>query len=163
MKKIISKVVLILLGISIGIINTKRKMQRFIEQEKNISKKHLKLYLLMNQWVKIKQEGKSLVSYFEQNKYKKIAIYGMSYIGNTLLNELKDTKILVAYGIDQKADEIYLDIDVLSMDEDLEEVDVVIVTAISDYDEIKNKLKQKIECPIVSLQDILDEVTNIIG
>ena len=60
-----------------------------------MSDKHLALFLMMNQWVKVKQEGKNLASYFEKNGYKKIAIYGMSYAGETLLEELKDSEINV--------------------------------------------------------------------
>lgn len=55
----------------------------------------------MNQWVKIKQEGKNLSEYFEESWYKRIAIYGMNYAGETLVDELKDIGITIAYGIDK--------------------------------------------------------------
>ena len=32
----------------------------------NLSEKHLALFLMMNQWVAVKQEGKSLSDYFEK-------------------------------------------------------------------------------------------------
>ena len=32
---------------------------------KKMSDKHLALFLMMNQWVKVKQEGKNLETYFE--------------------------------------------------------------------------------------------------
>ena len=57
---------------------------------RELAEKHLALFLMMNQWVKVKQEGKNLSCYFEKNGYKKIAIYGMSYAGETLLEELKE-------------------------------------------------------------------------
>jgi hypothetical protein len=120
--------------------------------------KHLALFKMMNQWVKVKQEGKNLASYFEKNGYKKIAVYGMSYAGETLLDELKDTDIKVAYGIDQKADSIYADVDIVTMDDDFEEVDAVVVTAITFFDEIEDRLSEKVDCPIISLEDILYEV-----
>jgi hypothetical protein len=120
--------------------------------------KHLALFKMMNQWVKVKQEGKNLSSYFEKNGYKKIAVYGMSYAGETLLDELKDTDIKVAYGIDQKADSIYADVDVVSVDDELEDVDAIVVTAITFFDEIEDRLSKKVDCPIISLEDILYEV-----
>lgn len=125
---------------------------------KTFSDKHLALYLMMNQWVKVKQEGKNLSSYFESNGYKKIAVYGMSYAGETLVNELKDTGITVAYGIDQKADTIYADVDIITMDDSFEDVDAVVVTAITFFDEIEEKLSEKLDCPIISLEDLLYEV-----
>ena len=123
-----------------------------------MSDKHFSLFLLMNQWVKVKQEGKNLASYFEANGYKKIAVYGMSYAGETLLNELKGSSIKVVYGIDKNADGIYSEIDIVSVDDDLENVDAVVVTAITFFDEIEKILASKVDCPIVSLEDILYEV-----
>lgn len=124
---------------------------------KKMSDKHLALFLMMNQWVKVKQEGKKLSSYFDQHAYKTIAIYGMSYAGETLINELKNSDIVVAYGIDQKKG-IYSYVDVLSLDEPFPEVDAVVVTAITFFGEIEEKLKDKVSCPIISLEDILYEV-----
>jgi hypothetical protein len=122
------------------------------------SNKHLALFQMMNQWVKVKQEGKNLASYFEKNGYKKIAVYGMSYAGETLLDELKDTDIKVAYGIDKNAESIYADVDVITMDGDFKEVDAIVVTAITFFDEIEEELSEKVDCPIISLEDVLYEV-----
>lgn len=113
---------------------------------------------MMSQWVKVKQEGKNLSSYLEKNGYKKIAVYGMSYAGEALINELENSDIAVAYGIDRNAGSLYADVDIVSIDDDLEEVDAVVVTAITFFDEIEEKLSQKIDCPIISLEDILYEI-----
>ena len=93
-----------------------------------------------------------------KNKYEKIAIYGLSYAGETLLSELQDSSIQIAYGIDQNADSIYSDINVYSLEDSLEPVDVVVVTAITFFNEIEKKLSGKIDCPIISLEDILYEI-----
>lgn len=128
------------------------------EKMKSMSDKHLALFLMMNQWVKVKQEGKNLEAYFKKNDYRRIAIYGMSYAGETLINELEDTEIDVAYGIDKNADTIYSAIDIYSMEDDLEEVDAIVVTAITFFHEIEQKLSEKAACPIISLEDVLYEV-----
>lgn len=125
---------------------------------RRMSDKHLALFLMMNQWVKVKQEGKSLAAYFEENGYRKIAIYGMSYAGETLVDELHGTGIEIAYGIDQNATYLYADVDIVSAEEELQDVDVVVVTAITFFNEIEEKLSQKLNCPIISLEDILYEV-----
>lgn len=128
------------------------------EKAKNMSNKHLALFLMMNQWVKVKQERKNLSDYFEKNGYKKIAIYGMSYAGVTLFEELKGTKTVVAYGIDINADNIYSDLDIFSVKEDLSGVDAIVVTAITFFDEIKEQLSTKGDWAILSLEDILYEI-----
>lgn len=99
--------------------------------------------------------GKHLDDYFIQNGYRVIAIYGMSYIGEPLLSELEGTKVKVAYGIDRNAVRIYTDIDIISIEEPLAKVDAVVIIAITFYDEIKQELKEKIDCLIISLKDIL--------
>ena len=96
-----------------------------------MSNKYLELFLMMNEWVKIKQSNKSLSTYFERDGYKRIAIYGMSAVGMTLLDELEDTKVQVAYGIDRRVDEVYADLNIVTMEEDLAEVDAIVVTEIS--------------------------------
>lgn len=128
------------------------------EKKPTLADKHLALFRMMNQWVKVKQEGKNLASSFEQKGYKKIAIYGLSYAGETLIRELQGTNVQIAYGIDRNADSICVDIDVVTMEEKLSEVDAVVVTAISYFQEIKNKLIEKIKCPVISLEDILYEL-----
>ena len=158
MKKVILVVVSLLTGIVAGAGAVGKIMGNSLTKSKRLSDKHLALFLMMNQWVKVKQEGKHLTEYFEKNGYKKIAIYGMSYAGETLLDELKDTNVAVAYGIDENADKIYLDVDIVTLEERVEAVDVVVVTAITFFDEIEKKLMERLECPIVSLEDILFEI-----
>lgn len=82
----------------------------------------------------------------------------MSYVGETLVDELKNSNITVLYGIDQKADSIYADVDIVFIEDELQEVDAIVVTAITFFDEIEEKLSGKVDCPIISLDDILYEV-----
>jgi hypothetical protein len=127
-------------------------------QAQDDADKHRALFLMMNQWVKIKQQGKNLSSYFERNGYRIIAIYGMGFAGETLVEELKDTEVQVAFGIDQNADTVYADVETVTIDQEWEVVDAIVVTAITYFDEIKEKLSAKTDCPIISLEDILCEV-----
>lgn len=158
MKKGVVSVLSMLTGAIAGAGAVGKMTGEKLSRAKSMSDKHLALFLMMNQWVKVKQEGKNLVSYFEKNGYKKIAIYGMSYAGETLLDELKGSDVQVAYGIDKNADGIYADVETVSMEDPLEEVDAIVVTAITFFDDIKEKLSEKISCPIISLEDILYEV-----
>lgn len=158
MKKGIVSILSLLTGAAIGGGVVGKKVSKKVQKNKAYAEKHLALFLMMNQWVKVKQEGKQLAAYFEQNHYKRIAIYGMSYAGETLVDELKDTGIEVAYGIDQKADSLFADIDIVSVDDLQNDVDAIVVTAITFFDEIEEKLSEKVDCPIISLEDVLYEV-----
>jgi len=158
MKKTVISVLSALAGAALGAGTVKKIAGETIDKTKGMSDKHLTLFLMMNQWVKVKQEGKNLSEYFEKNGYRNIAIYGMSYAGETLLDEFKNTDIHVAYGIDKNADTIYADVDVVSMDDELKPVDAVVVTAVTFFDEIEERLSAGIGCPVISLEDILYEM-----
>lgn len=138
-------------------ITYKKQIKKQTDLE-NLSDKHKALFLMMNQWVKVKQEGKSLSEYFVKNGYKRIAVYGMSFAGETLLNELKETEVRVLYGIDKNAEGIYLDLNVFTLEDSLDEADAIVVTAVFYFDDIKNTLSKKFNCPIISLEDILYEM-----
>ncbi len=145
-------------GATAGVVGMSKVLGDKVNQKQKLSDKHLALFLMMNQWVKIKQEGKNLSSYFEEAGYHEIAIYGMSYAGETLIEELKNSDVKIKYGIDKNADKIYAEFDVVSPDDALIEVDAIVVTSITFFDEIEEHLREKIDCPIISLEDILYEV-----
>lgn len=142
-------------GAAIGAGTVGKITGESLEKMQQMSNKHLALFLMMNQWVQVKQEGKNLSDYFEKKGYKKIAIYGMSYVGETLLNELKGSEIEVVYAIDKNSNQISADVSIVSVDDYLEEVDAIVVTAISFFDEIEETLSTKLHCPILSLEDII--------
>ncbi|MCD7724855.1 MAG: hypothetical protein LUI12_04795 [Clostridiales bacterium] len=158
MKKGIISIISALAGVTVGAGASLRVTGKALNKKTTMSDKHLALFLLMNQWVAVKQEGKNLKDYFEKNGYKTIAIYGMSYVGERLVEELKDSDITIKYGIDKNADAIYSEIDMVTMDAELEEVDAVIVTPVFFFNEIEEELAQKLNCPIISIEDILYEV-----
>lgn len=162
MKKRLTAILSLLVGATVGGAICARAVGKLFgevaERAQNMSDKHLELFLMMNQWVKVKQQGKNLATYFQQKGYKQIAIYGMSYAGETLLNELKDSEVDVVYGIDKNVDGLYVNIDVVSPDEELRSVDAIVVTPIFFMDEIEEVLSKKVKCPIICLDEILYEV-----
>lgn len=134
------------------------KMKKKVQTQRTYAQKHLLIMQVFNQWMIDKQEGKSLAMFFNDNGYKKIAIYGMSYLGERLLDELKDSEIEVKYAIDKNADNIYADVDIKNLEDDLPEVDAIVVTAVYYYQEIEEELGALVNYPIVSLEDIVYEV-----
>lgn len=158
MKKGIISIVSAIAGVATGAGVTAKQITKETKRQKELADKHLSLYLMMNQWVKVKQENKSIADYLEKNGYREIAIYGMNYVGETLLNELAGSGVKVKYAIDRNADNIYTDVDIVAPDASMEKVDAVIVTPITFFDEIEKMLSEKTDCPILSMEDILYEV-----
>ena len=118
MKKVVVSALSTVIGAAVGAVVTGKEAQKTVNKTQKMSDKHLALFLMMNRWVEVKQDGKNLINYFHEKGYTSIAIYGMSYAGERLLYELKGSDIEVKCGIDQKADEIYTEVDMITPDEE---------------------------------------------
>ena len=159
MKKGIGAVLSLTTGVLIGgtasaaAVFKKKQIEK--EEWKNMSNKHLTLMLLLNQWLIKKQEGKSIIEYFQKKGITNIAIYGMSYLGERLLDELRESEIKVKYAIDMNANNIYTDVDVFLPSQELPRVDAVVVTAVSFFYDIQEMLSKKVDYEIISLVDLI--------
>jgi len=141
-------------GAAIGAEVVNRSMTQEVEYYKKRVDKFKAYFDVTNAWIRLKNEGNAIAEYFERNGWKHIAIYGIGELGNRLLEELKDSNIEVAYAIDQKAD-IYSDIKVLEVSDNLPAVDVIVVTPIFAYEEVEETLMEVTDCPIVSIEDVI--------
>lgn len=112
---------------------------------------------MMNQWLILKQEGKSIEPYLRKKEYRSVAVYGMAIYGRHVIRELQGTAIKVLYGIDQKEMRPYRGVDVLHPMVALPEVDAIINTVLHQHMEIKRDLTKMVDCPIESLEDIVYE------
>lgn len=131
------------------------KLRKDVKGEQTYAQKHLLIVQMLNQWLIDKHEGKNLASFFEDNGYKSIAIYGMSYLGERLVDELRGSGIEVKYAIDKNADTIYAGVEIKQPSDDLPEVDAVVVTAVYFYDEIEEELVKLMDCTVISLEEVL--------
>ena len=158
-KRIVRNLLFATVIVEMGIIAGLGKMLKTGLKEyimlRELSDKHLELLLLLNQWLKAKQDGKTLADYFYRNGINSVAIYGMSHIGQRLYAELCHSDLEVRYAVDKQADKVCAGLQVFSPEENMPEVDAIVVTAIFYFDEIKAKLEKRTRCRIISLEDIL--------
>lgn len=162
MKKGINGILSVLIGGAAGVaaggVAVKTISSKKVSEMETMGAKVHQLYMAFDQWLRIRQEGKTLVEYFERNGYKTVAIYGMKELGERLYDELEGSGIEVLYAIDKNADTIYADVDVVTPEDELKPVDVIVVTALYYFDEISELLDEKADYPVVSLEDILYEI-----
>jgi autonomous glycyl radical cofactor GrcA len=155
MKKGIISVLAATAGIAAGAAGVSYLMNKEVKFQKNKVKKFKGYYNLLNQWLILKSEGKSISEYFLRENYKEISVYGMGELGNRLLEELKVCPVKVKYGIDKKAGGTYLGVDIISPEDELDKTDAIIVTAFFEFDEIRKELSKTADCPIISLEDVI--------
>jgi len=112
---------------------------------------------ILSNWLKLKNEGKTLDSYFKDNEISTVAIYGVGALGERVFEELKSLDIKVLFAIDRIADSKNIEgLKIIGVDDKFEEVDVVIVTPVQDFYQIEEKLEQKTDADIISLEDIVN-------
>lgn len=126
---------------------------KYIRLKHRESEKNHKLYLLASEWIKKRQMKKGAAEFFRNHGFHSAAIYGMGILGERLAEELKEENIDICYGIDRR--DIPAEFPIYKIDDDLPEADVIIVTAVYEFEEIEEILKKKTDCPIYSLEDII--------
>lgn len=110
-------------------------------------------------WITLKQDGKSVTTFFQKNNYRTIAIYGIHYIGERLYRELTEAGIEVKYAIDEKRNKADVDVPVKKLTDTLEDVDAIVVTPVYYFNSIEDKLIEVFDCPIIAFDEILDELS----
>lgn len=121
-----------------------------------------KYYSFLLQWKDNEQKGKKLSEILSERGYSKVAVYGMGKIGWLLCNQLMEEGIDITYAIDRDADKLSYnafsnipDVRLKLPEEDLEPVDVIIVTALVSFQEIKMNLQKKYSYAIMSIEELL--------
>lgn len=113
---------------------------------------------IYNNWLALRQAGKTVSDYLLNQKICRIAIYGYSEFGTHLINELKGSPVEIVCMIDRQDKYPFSKIPVISPNDKMEEVDAIIVTALMQFKEIKQDLETKTNCQIISLEDILEDM-----
>lgn len=126
------------------------------DAEQKCKEKFINFFYLMHFWMKALEEGKSISSFFINNRYNKVAIYGVGLLGNHLINQLENNSISVIYTIDKGM--LRYNNDEYSLMNDFNNIpkaDVIVITPIMEYISIKEKLKKLTDSKIVSLEEVI--------
>lgn len=150
-------VLIIVASILVGIVWDRYICNKAIVAIKSDYYKYLSLFNVLEQWLSNKQNNINIEEYLMKQGYQKIAIYGMSVLGNLLYQELKETKVEVSYAIDRNADNMHFELPVLKPSDEYGKVDVIIVTAVLDYEKIKKNILTKTQVNVISIEDIVFE------
>lgn len=126
--------------LNLNCVSSERK-KRFEDMMDRISLKYSQYDSLNEVFGNIDPE--KIERYFLHRNIKKVAVYGVGIYGKALLRKLRDTSIVVCYGIDMRADVKDVGIPVVNPDSELGAVDAVIVTPVAEFEGIREMLKRK--------------------
>ena len=115
------------------------------------------IYLnLLDLWLVLKEDNKSLEKFFYTRGYEKICIYGMGVLGEHLYEELRGSVIEILYVVDRDRDRQY-PIQHFTPDEELPDADAMIVTAVLSFANIRDVYKDSFHGRIISIEEVLHE------
>ncbi len=121
----------------------------------NVERKN-DFYIFMRNWVELHQSGMSIADKLLQEGVSTVAIYGAGKHGKMLYNELKSTKVKVAYWIDKNCRaETIEECPVIGLDSDLPQVDAVIITPYREFKSIESSLREKTKARVIPLDRLV--------
>lgn len=125
------------------------------EKEKIALEKNVNYYVLLDFWMQALENKKHVRDFFIMRNYKTIAIYGMAVLGKHLQYQLQDT-LDILYTIDRKI--ITYNQKQYSMEESigiLPKPDVIVVTPVIEYANIKENISRFICTDIISIEEVI--------
>lgn len=146
-----------IIGCIVLILFTAFRFALLVSKNKDkIINKYKKYYLMMIEWMDTAAKGFRLDEYLKNYGYHRIAVYGGGDMGKHLIRQLAGTEIQVKYVIDKTVFPNQVDmLPVYRPTDTLPAVDAVIVTPICEYLKIKEKILEQMNCPIISLEDMI--------
>ena len=129
-----------------------------IDEAKELAnlEKYTSFYFLMDFWMKLIDQKKRISAFFEERDYKKIAIYGNAAIGKHLKSQLENEGTKVEFMLNRN--KIFIENQELDLENNikmLDRVDVIVVTPIMQYKDIKKKLREFTKTNIVSIEEVI--------
>ena len=116
-------------------------------------KKFTNYFYTLDSWLTAKEAHKNIGKLLLQRGFSTIALYGRGKLGEHFIRELENSEVKIKYTIDRKGMERSV-IPAYVLSDSLPEVDVIIVTATFDFENIQTELKKYFTCPIISLQEV---------
>lgn len=110
---------------------------------------------LLNKWLYLRNVNVYIKKYLKENKLETVAVYGLGDIGRRLAEELQNEGIDIKYAIDARAVTYFSDFDIYTLNDELPDADVVIVTVLYDFEEIRERLPESLKEKAVSLEKII--------
>lgn len=145
----------LLLAFAEGVAVSRKEALKKLSVMHNDLRKNMFLLHFTVDWLKMLQEGKNICSYLIKNNIRTVAVYGVGFLGERLIDELKKTDTCLVYAIDMHRKGEYAGIKIRNSCEQLPIVDAIIVTPVYNYNDIANMLSERTEAEIISLEKMV--------
>lgn len=159
MKHIIKNVVVFLVGLTCGIVFMIYRCGYILEHCQKRADKFISYFNLLERWMTCREQNYPFTKFFYENNIKSVAIYGMGKIGKHLKYELEKAGIAISYVIDEEENVIYGKEEHYNLRDNLPITDIVVVTPVYEYEEIKKRiLNNNSKLKVVSIEEVIDSL-----
>ena len=128
-----------------------------LQNYKNIINKNERIIQLFKRWMLDNYQNHSPSAFLRRNNFLSVAIYGYGALGQVLYESLRKERIEIVYVVESKRErwaETEATVFFLP-DAELPGADAMIVTPITSFDEVYDNMRNKVSCPIFSLEDLV--------
>ena len=120
--------------------------------------KFQKMFFVYDDWINLQEQGWYMHQYLKGIGVGSAAVYGDSYIGKRLYQNLSNNGIEVRYFIDRNAAYLEEEIPVYQPQKELPPVDVILISLVEGIEEIKKDLRVLTKGRVYSVAEILAEL-----
>ncbi|MDD6627669.1 MAG: glycosyltransferase family A protein [Lachnospiraceae bacterium] len=118
--------------------------------------KYRKMSFLYNQWLMLWENEQTVADYLKQFSFFKVSIYGITPMAMRLYRELSSNAIEVDYFIDRNAAYLENERPIYTLDDELPEVDLVIISLVERENEIRKNIQEKLKAKVVTIRELID-------
>lgn len=145
----------LIVGVIIGFLLFFFTISERLAALNELCEKYYEMMRIQNLWMEKMENGVMITDLLKRRGYHNIAIYGIGYLGNRLLNQIDTSEVEVSYIIDKKGGSVYGDIPVVRLTSDLKPVDVIIVSSTYYYYEIKKNIEEHLSYDVISIEKLV--------
>lgn len=151
-------VLLVVMGFAGGVVYMIYRCGYLLDKRQKLLEKKEVYFDVLDRWLLYKEQKDSWADYFKDKHIESAAIYGMANVGKHVKYELEKAGVRVAYVMDQSEKVLYGTEDHYSLNDELPMTDLVIVTALMDFEKIKKEIQQKNPMlKVISVDEMLNE------
>lgn len=146
----------LILGLIIGFIGCLLLKNELLYKKEISLDKVNRIYSATDTLLDMLENGDLLSNRLMRYEAKSVAVYGMGRLGMHLVRELQNQNVKVLYAIDRRKVKCR-NIDVYTPKNNLPKVDLIIVSAMVNINEIKKVIKPDVYRKMISINDIFSE------
>ena len=107
----------------------------------------------LREMIRLSEKNINIADYFVKHEYNRVIIYGMGILGQPLLSQLNGMVEVVCAIDRRKINDV--SIPVIGINDEIPEADVIVITAVSEIDQIKEQLEKVTDCRIVTIKEVI--------